>query len=66
MKITRRSLGTIAVAGAAAAAPSVAQTPAPEADAALAAARGAYRASAQNMLAVKLPRSTEPAVRFEA
>lgn len=67
MKITRRALGKIAAVGSIAARPAVAQgPPAPDADAVLAAARGAYRASSQSMAAVKLPRSTEPATRFEA
>ena len=67
MKITRRALGKIAAAGAATALPAAAQAPAaPEADAALASARASYRASAQSVASVKLPRPTEPASRFEA
>jgi len=67
MKITRRSLGKIAAAGAATALPAAAQAPsAPEPDALVADARRSYQASSQTMSAVKLPRSTEPATRFEA
>jgi hypothetical protein len=70
MKVTRRMLAKMAVPAVAAplisSRQAAAQPPAIPPNSIVDGARTAYRSAAQAMATVKLPRTTEPAVRFEA
>jgi hypothetical protein len=74
MKLTRRRLARMLAISAALPAGVSAQVPArgstsdaaPLADAEVSAARDEFREAARSLAAVKLPRSAEPATRFEA
>jgi len=64
MKVTRRALARMVAGTAVLSGSAIAQAP-PASDAELNAARAGFRDAARELGAVKLPRATEPATRFE-
>jgi hypothetical protein len=66
MQVTRRSLARILAASAAVPLQAVAQTPSPDSDDELRAARDRMRNDAAILAKFPLPKTTEPAFRFKA
>jgi hypothetical protein len=66
MQVTRRSLARILAATAAVPLQAVAQTPSPDSDDELKAARDRVRSDAAILAKFPLPKTTEPAFRFKA